>query len=684
MMRELTHEEEKLRKLYLRDLATGKIQGPPTGKASVDMPWFQWYHEDAITLERCQTNIYDYFSAFAPDNVPLLEYYGREYYKNDIIDITQEYIGRFSSMGIKEGDTVSFMMLDVPEVLFSMFALSKLGATTNLIKFDESVERIRFMANKGKSDYMIISEVDFIVNNVLDSLKLGNNVKEVITVPITEMMSTTSVVELVYTQIMNKTKEKIKQAEEQQKQNEEKNNDKQDINTEKITIGNKISFFYQSLTEFISEQKKMKKRISANSKCLTFHEWKKKYPIQDANVITDGRDNVAVIVYTGGTTGHPKAVEITNDNMVAMAHDFRYSAFGFDNGKTSLNILPPGPSYYLNATYGLMCCGVKVNMISNFTISDYPKLIKKYKPNIFLSGPVLLNEIQKQDILDDTSFMTAPISGGDKYHLSEEESFNNYIKDNDHSVDDNHEVAIVHQGYGESESTAAATYAKTNASVLGTIGIPLLNVKVGIFDYQTPEEYQLAPPKEKSYGEIGEICITGPTIMRGYKGDVEETNKVLRLHSDGNYWLHTDDLGHMDQAGRLFHHGRAKRMLTRAGTKVWLGALEDAIMRHPNIENCCCVKRDDEIERESPVAYVVLKNDSDDTFAELDEIVRLAEGDSYVPQFYVKTDSIPVTEVNKKVDFKKLEEQDIFDSNKYTIEGKIVSEKTNRFVKQIK
>lgn len=676
-MRKLTHEEEKLRKLYLRDLASGKIQGPPTGKASIDMPWLQWYEEDAIALERYQTNIYDYFLAFAPDNVPLLEYYGREYYKNDIKDIVHEYIGRFSSMGIKEGNTVSFMMLDVPEVFFSILALSKLGATTNLIKFDESAERIKFMANKGESNYMIISEVDFIVNNVLDSLKVGNNVKEIITVPITDMMSKNSVAELVYTQIMNKTKEKIKKV-------EEKNEEKQDINTDKITVGNKLFFFYQSLTEFISEQKKMKKKISSHPKCVTFHEWKKKYPLQDANVITDGHENVAVIVYTGGTTGYPKAVEITNDNMIAMAHDFRYSGFDFDEGKTSLNILPPGPSYYLNATYGLMCCGVKVNMISNFTITDYPKLIKKYKPNIFLSGPVLLNEIQKQDILDDTSFMTAPISGGDKYHLSEEEGFNNYIKDNDHSIDDNHEVAIVHQGYGESESTAAATYAKTNASMLGTIGIPLLNVKVGIFDYQTPEEYQLTSPKEKSYGEIGEICITGPTIMRGYKGDIEETNKVLRLHTDGNYWLHTDDLGHMDQAGRLFHHGRAKRMLTRAGTKVWLGALEDTIMRHPNIENCCCVKRDDEIERESPVAYVILKNDSDDTFVELDEMVRLAEGDSYVPQFYVKTDSIPITEVNKKVDFKRLEEQDIFDSDKYTIDGKIVSEKTNRFVKQIK
>ena len=125
MMRELTHEEEKLRKLYLRDLATGKIQGPPTGKASVDMPWFQWYDEDAITLERCQTNIYDYFLAFAPDNVPLLEYYGREYYKNDIIDITQEYIGRFSSMGIKEGDTVGIIGIGPIGLMFARLAKLK-------------------------------------------------------------------------------------------------------------------------------------------------------------------------------------------------------------------------------------------------------------------------------------------------------------------------------------------------------------------------------------------------------------------------------------------------------------------------------------------------------------------------------------------------------------------------------
>lgn len=680
-MEKLTNEEEKLRKLYLRSLAIGEMQGPPVGKPSMDMPWLKWYPEEVITLERPRTNIYDYFMAFAPDNVPLLEYYGKTYYKQDIKNAVDEFMGRFSSMGIKEGDTVSFMMLDVPEVFFSMLALSKLGAITNLIKFDESAERIKFMTNIGQSDYMIISEVDFIVNNVLESIKLGNEVKEVISIPITDLMSTKDTFELAYTQVINKYKKKVEDDKNKKLSAEESKDLSNDIKEQ-----NKTKLLLKSVEDFFIEQQNMKKKIKEHPNFLSFSEWKKKYSSRTfPSTITDGKDKVVVIVYTGGTTGSPKGVEITNDNMVTIAHDFRYGGFGFDAGRSSLNILPPGPSYYLNATYDLMCCGVKVNMISNFTIEEYPKLIKKHLPNIFLSGPVLLNEIIKQNILDDTSFMVAPISGGDKYHTSEEEDFNNYVKEHDCSTEKNHQVATVHQGYGESESCAAASYAKSDAYVLGTIGIPLLDVTISIFDYQTYDEYQVAPPQEKSFGEVGEICITGPTIMRGYKNDVEATNMVLRLHSDGKYWLHTDDLGHMDSDGRLFHHGRAKRMLTRAGTKVWLGALEDTIMRHLNVENCCCIKRDDEIERETPVAYVVLKDESKkDTFAELDEMVRLSKNEAYIPQFYVKTDEIPVTEVNKKVDFKKLEEQDILDSDKYTIDGKVVSEKAKSFVKQIK
>ena len=154
------------------------------------------------------------------------------------------------------------------------------------------------------------------------------------------------------------------------------------------------------------------------------------------------------------------------------------------------------------------------------------------------------------------------------------------------------------------ESMAGIVYSIRPALKVGSIGIPLRHCDVAIFEYGEFEE--------KKYGETGEICYTGPTIMKGYLNNKEAYDAMVRLHPDGRYWLHTDDLGYMDEEGRIYHQGRAKRMITRNGGKIWLGTLEDAIKSHPAIDNCCCVKLEDEIEREVPVAHVVFKNDVDD------------------------------------------------------------------------
>ena len=94
------------------------------------------------------------------------------------------------------------------------------------------------------------------------------------------------------------------------------------------------------------------------------------YPIED------GSDNTVAIVYTGGTTGDPKGVELTNNNLNYSAHNFLYSEMDFYPGLKSMNILPPSIGYYFNATYNLLCCGVSVNFISQFKVQEYPKLIK--------------------------------------------------------------------------------------------------------------------------------------------------------------------------------------------------------------------------------------------------------------------------------------------------------------------
>ena len=637
----LSGKEKIQRDLYLKKLSNGEIQGPLIGFSSLDKPWLKYYKEKNI-INRVDESInpYEYLKSVSPRNIKLIEYYGKNYNIKDIEKKVEMYTRKFSSMEIKEGDTVSFIMLDVPEILFMWMALSRLGAITNLIKFDESPERIAYMNNIGKSKYMFVSEVPFILKNASDSFKFNNNAENIITIPITNEMNIKGYMDNI-NDVLSKSKK----------------NNKSQIKA--------LKEYFNSIKEMNEESKNI---INNNSKFMTIKQWNEKFKGDNYKICEDNPNRTSIIVYTGGTTGKAKGVELTNKNIISMAHTFVYSDNGFDSNKTALNILPPGPAYYLNATYATMCCGVCVNLISNFKIEEYTQLIDKYKPNIFLSGPILLKQMVEDDIIDDASYITFPISGGDKLHESEEVAINNYLTKHNSN-------GFVHQGYGESECTGVATYSKTEAYKLGSIGIPMLNVEVGIFDYQDYDEYLVEKPKEKKYNEIGEICITGPTIMKGYKDNIEETSKVLRRHDDGKIWLHTDDLGYLDSDGRLFHRGRAKRMLTRSGNKVWLGSIEDELKKNECVHDCCCVKFDDEEEREVPVAFIVPNSNFDyDSVKVLDEDIIKSQPGSYVPKFYVLIDEIPYTNVNNKVDYKQLENTDIFDKDNYIINGKIIKQ----------
>lgn len=635
----LSKEEQKLRDLYLRKIATGEYQGPQTGYSTIDKPWLKWESEDNILRDYDTTNICDYFFKMASSKGKILEYCGAEFTKDDIKKKVNEYICMFGNLGVKEGESVSLLFLDVPECLFMMLALAKMCVTANVIKCDEGPDRIKNMVNIGKSDYMFISDVPFLIDNVVESIKQGNNIKKVITVPMQNELSLTDTAKFLY-KMATKGKE---------------------------TKEEKLEAIKGFLKEYKDNQPKRKEFYEKNDTFMTLKDFKKKYRfrLKDERVKTvrNAKDAVAVISYTGGTTGSAKGVELTNENIIASTHALKYSGLGFDEGKTSMNILPPGPSYYLHAVYALLCCGVKVSLVPVFELEDYPSLVKEYEPNILFAGPILFKLMVDQDVLDNGSFLTDPMSGGDKYHESEERRFNDYLKRIGSS-------AVSRQGYGETETTGAATVCKQSAYKLGSIGEPILGVDVGIFEYGTDSELRA--------GEIGEICISGPTIMKGYRNEPEATKEVLRVHTDGKSWIHTDDLGYMDEDGRLFHCGRAKRMLTRSGAKVWLAALEDIIKQNDNVFDCCCVKLNDEDEREVPVAHIVFKDESKakQSIEEIDNAIKACQPLTYVPKYYVLKDEIPVTKVNNKIDFKTLEKENILDSNDYDIKERLIKPKT--------
>ena len=126
------------------------------------------------------------------------------------------------------------------------------------------------------------------------------------------------------------------------------------------------------------------------------------------------------------------------------------------------------------------------------------------------------------------------ISGGDSLSPEKNKKVNEFLKE--HNCD-----AHIMQGYGMTETTGPVSIGALGSDKPGSIGIPLPGNKIKILDLDTKEE--------KKYGEIGEICITGPILMKEYLDNPEETKKMMVKHEDGNLWVHTGDLGYMDEDG---------------------------------------------------------------------------------------------------------------------------------------
>lgn len=577
-----------------------------SGYASIDKPWMKWHDEKYKDIEISNDNFYDYFIneiSKYPEETILLDLMGKfGYTAKDIEYEVKKHIKMFTNLGVKDSDVVSFMMLNVPEVIFMFLALNKMGAIANLIRFDESPERINYMVNLTNSKYFFVSEVPEMVNNIENVLNFDNQIEKVIVLPIMES-----------------------------------------INDSSLQFRKNLSL------------------EDENSKIISYAKYKDLYLKRTAvRLLNKGSEKTALIVYTGGSTGAAKGVELTNKNLVAMVHGLKYSNYGFNYGKTSMNILPPAIAYYLNATCGLMICGVRVTQIPAFEIEKYPDLVNQYKPNIIYSGPILLKLMAMSPY--DYSYLTNPVSGGDKLLVNEELMINDSFKKKGANK--------VQQGYGSSEVTAVATCNPEVDSKIGSLGIPMINVDISIFEYQTDKEIPYGKNLE------GEICISGPTLMKGYLNNQDATDYVKRYHNDGKYWLHTDDIGVMDEDGFVFHKGRFKRMLTRSGAKLWLSALEEEIMKTEFVKDCCAVKFPDEIEREVPVLHLVLKDGEDESVIyKLDNYLKENCPPIYIPKYYIIKETLPVTEVNNKKDFKTLEKENILDEAEFIIDGKIIKQK---------
>ena len=495
----------------------------------------------------------------------------------------------FSSIGVKEEDVVTLIMPNTPECVIAVLALNKIGAIANMVHPLSAEEEIKFFINDTNSK--VILTIDICAEKIMNIIEQTEVYKVIIT---SASDSMPFLLGLGY----------------------------------EILEGWKIprpksDGFYMSYKEFI--------RNGFN----TVQQEIKKY----------GKDQRAVIMHSGGTTGTPKSIVLTNGNFTSLALQIGMK-FRFES-EIVLGILPTFHSFGLGVTiYGPLAMGFEVVLIPKFNIKEFPKMLSKYKPTIIPGVPTLFEAMLKAKKMNKNNISQIKflISGGDDLSDALADDIVSFLRKNG-------SFGKLEKGYGLTESCAAVIATLDVEDKHSNIGIPFPGNDVCFVKPNTIEEVEI--------GEEGEICISGPTIMEGYLNNEEENKTTLQLHDDGKIWLHTGDLGKVDENGIIHYIQRLKRMIISSGFNVYPAQIEKVLKTDSRIDNCVVVGQPHPYKVEVPVAYIVLKKDVKKDSKLKKELKALCVKNlarHSIPSKFEFKDELPKTLIGK-IDFKSLQKK---------------------------
>ena len=355
------------------------------------------------------------------------------------------------------------------------------------------------------------------------------------------------------------------------------------------------------------------------------------------------KNRPSIMIQSSGTTGKPKSILHSDFSVTSCVNEIAYSDIPLGRGKELLVLLPPWIAYGLgNAILLPMALGTKIilspefgpdsiiNNLGNFTIAFAAPFNYRYIKNNYDK----LNKGQRDGI----KRIECLVSGGDKISAEENKEMEEIL-----------DVAVIN-GYGNNEGLGCLTVNPIHNNKYGTVGIP----KYGetIIAYDNDEE------KELPYGVSGEICCLANTMFLCYEGNLEKTNTVKKLHSDGKVWLHTGDIGYIDEDGYLTLNGRSRRVIVRRAFKISAYTIEDKICEHPLVKECVAVEVDDKKEEHVPMAFVVLEATINDNLNNIERSIyekcRKELKEYEIPKYFRFVEELPYTD-NGKYNFRLLE-----------------------------
>ena len=517
-----------------------------------------------------------------------LQYFDTEITYKDMIKKINKVAAALKSLGAEKGDRITVCMPNTPEAIYMFYAINEIGAVANMVHPLSSEKEIEDYVNQAHSKIILCIDISYFK---VEAIIENTDLEQVIVVSPTRSMA--SIVRVLY----------------------------------KLTKGRK-------------------NHIKKSQRVITWDQFLSKAGkfIGNPHARVNAEDD-AVIMYSGGTTGKPKGIILSNLNFNAQALGAKYLVP--ELFKSSYSFMAFLPNFH---AFGLGCCihmplfnGARSFLIPQFNPKKFKSYITKYKVNVLVGVPTVFDYLTKikfkKDALRTVKYV---VSGGDMISMSNKEKINDFLQAHGSK-------ALIENGYGLTEASGGFIFSPLSiAEDPDGIGYPLPDNEVIIMDLKTGKEVPL--------GEDGEILVRGLSVMKGYLGKPKETAEAF-IKVGSKKYLRTGDIGYADEKGIIHFRSRLKRMIISNGYNIYPANIEDVTMKCKHIAACAAVGREDKLRGEKIVVFVVPEKDASERAIkrELNNIYKKHLAKYEIPREIRFLAELPKTKL-AKVDFKALEE----------------------------